>query len=308
MKILVTGAAGSVGGAVARDLLEAGHEVRAFDRAPLSPDLRARCEMQLGELTDRYAVLRAVEGVEAVAHLAAIPNPTHGNDLSLFAPNVLGTQLVFEACEAFEVRRVALASSASIMGFAFQNAPNGEEKLEPLCLPLDEDHPVLNCDVYGLSKQCNELTAAMYWRRSEIASVCLRLLGVFSLEKVHPWTRRNIEHGGQWKNRDLWGYVERRDAARAFRLALERIETGHHVLNIGAQDYLSSWPYRALLERHYPALLPSFEEAVAAGYNPAHGGWDTRRAEQLLGWKSQHHWGDLEELRALKEARLTAPK
>ncbi len=301
MKILVTGAAGGVGGAVARELLDAGHEIRAFDRAPLPRDLRERCEMHLGDLTDRYAVLRAVEGVEAVAHLAAIPNPVHGNDLSLFAPNVLGTQLVFAACEAYDVRRVALASSCSIFGFAFQNVPFGEEVIGPRFLPITEDHPIENRDLYGLSKGCNEATAAMYNRRCGIASVCLRLCAVHSLEEIHPWLRRSLERG-EWKSRDLWGYVERRDAARAFRLALERVESGAHVVTLAAQDYWSAWPYRALLERHYPAMLPSFDAAVADGYDPAHGGWDSRRAGELLGWKSKHHWSDLEGLGELRSS------
>lgn len=303
MKILVTGASGKVGSAVARELLDAGHEVRAFDRVPLSGDLRDRCEMQLGDLTDRFALLRAVEGVEAVAHLAAVPNPMGGNDLALFAPNVWGTQMVFEACEAFDVRRVSIASSCSIHGFAFQNAPNGEEKIGPHYLPINEDHPVENCDVYGLSKQCNEATAAMYTRRNGMATSCMRLQSVNSVEKTNHWLRRSLENGGEWKSRDLWGYVEPRDAARAFRFALEQLESGHHVLTIVAQDYWSAWPFRALLEKHYPDLLSSFDAAVESGYNPSHGAWDSRRAQELLGWKSQFHWGDVEELRDLREKR-----
>ncbi|BCM93638.1 uronate dehydrogenase [Abditibacteriota bacterium] len=303
MKILVTGAAGTIGRIVVRDLLDAGHEVRAFDRAPLPRELRDKCESQLGDLTDRYAVLKAVEGVEGVAHLGAIPNPENGSDLILFPPNVLGTQLVFEACEAFDVGRVALASSGSIFGFAFQNAPHGEEKIGPHYLPMTEEHPIENCDVYGLSKQCNEITAGMYSRRTGMATTCLRLGWVNSTERLNPWMRRALERGGEWKSRDLWGYVDRRDAARAFRLALEHVENGHHILHIMAQDYWSTLPYRALLELHYPSLLPSLDEAVAAGYDASQGGWNTKRAQELLGWKSQHHWGDLEELKDLVEQR-----
>jgi nucleoside-diphosphate-sugar epimerase len=299
MKILVTGASGGVG----RDLLGAGHDVRAFDRVPLPADLRPQCESHLGDITDRYAVLKAVEGVEAVAHLAAIPHPGGGNDLILFAPNVLGTQLVLEACESFGIGRVALASSCSIHGFAFQNVPHGEEVIGPHFLPLTEDHPIENRDVYGLSKQCNELTAAMVSRRTGMATTCLRLMAVFSLEELNPWTRRNLERGLEWKSRDLWGYVESRDAARAFRLSLENVESGHHVLLITAQDYWSTSPFRALIERHFPHLLPSMDEAQSKGYDFKDGGFDTRRAQELLGWKSEHHWGDLEELKGLKEER-----
>lgn len=301
MKILVTGAAGAVGSAVARELLEAGYEVRTFDRVPIARELREKCELHLGDLTDRLAVLRAVEGVDAVAHLAAIPHPQGGNSLMLFAPNVLGTQLVFEACEAFEVGRVVLASSASIFGFAFQNAPQGEEVIGPHYLPIDEKHPIENRDVYGLSKQCNEITAGTYSRRTGMATTCLRLGWVNSTERIEGWTRRSLERGSEWKSRDLWGYVERRDAACAFRLALEKVENGHHVLHVLAQDTWSVLPFRELLEKHYPDLLASFDEAVAAGYMASQGGWNTRRAQELLGWKSQHHWGDNEELKDLAQ-------
>ena len=303
MKILVTGASGAVGRAVVRDLLGNGHEVRAFDRVPLPADLRGQCESHLADITDRFAVLKAVEGVDGVAHLAAIPNPTNGNDLQLFAPNVLGTQLVLEACESFDVKRCVLASSCSIHGFAFQNAPHGEEAIGPHFLPLDENHPIENRDVYGLSKQCNELTAAMMTRRTGMVTTCLRLMMVLSTERLNPWTRRSLERGIEWKSRDLWGYVEQRDAARAFRLSLEGVESGHHVLIIAAQDYWSVAPFRTLIERHYPELLPSMDEAEANGYDFAHGGWDTRRAQKLLGWKSQHHWADVEELKPLREER-----
>ncbi|RYX83349.1 NAD(P)-dependent oxidoreductase [bacterium] len=306
MKILVTGAAGAIGRVVVGELLDAGHEVRAFDRTPIPRELRDRCEMQLGDLTERFTVLKAVEGVDGVAHLAAIPNPEGGNDAILFPPNVLGTQLVFAACEAFEVRRVAIASSASIFGFAFQNAPHGEEKIGPHYLPINEAHPIENCDVYGLSKQCNEMTAGMYARRTGMAATCFRLGWVNSVEKLNNWTRRALERGMEWKSRDLWGYVDRRDVARAFRMALENVESGHHILNILAQDYWSVTPYRTLLELYYPTLLPSFDEAVTIGYDPMHGGWDTRRAQELLGWKSIHHWSDHEELQDLAEQRRAA--
>ncbi|RYG53242.1 SDR family oxidoreductase, partial [bacterium] len=221
-------------------------------------------------------------------------------------PNVLGTQLVFEACAAFDVSRVALASSGSIFGFAFQNAPHGEEKISAHYAPITEAHPIENCDVYGLSKQCNEMTAGMYSRRTGMATTCLRLGWVNSVERLNNWTRRALERGAEWKSRDLWGYVDRRDAARAFRLALEEVESGHHILNIMAQDYWAVLPYRTLLETHYPNLLASFDEAVAGGYEASQGGWDTRRAQELLGWKSQYHWSDLEELKDLAKQRREA--
>ena len=286
MKVLVTGAAGKVGGAVARDLLDAGHQVRILDRAVPAPELRARCEVVYADLTDRFALLRACEGVEAIAHLAAVPDPVGGKDLELFAPNVVGTQYLLAAAEAYDVKRVALASSGSIYGYPFQRNDN----IEPHYLPLDEAHPIENQDVYALSKQCNELTAAMYTRRCGMATTCLRLSKVVDLQSGNPWMRRWLERAGAHRDRDLWSYVEIRDAARAFRLALERVESGHHVVLLAARDLWGTGDWRALIEEHYPKLAPFLD----SGFDyERYGFWDTRRAGELLGWESRWHWREV---------------
>ncbi len=288
MKVLVTGGAGKVGDATARELIEAGHAVRLLDQTAPKADLRERCEVVYADLTDRLAVLRAVEGCEAIVHLAAITSPTNGNDLQLFAPNVLGTQHVFAAAEAHDIKRVALASSTSIYGFAFQKS----ETLNPQYLPMDENHPMMPEDVYALSKQCNELTAAMYTRRTGMATTCLRLCWVLSFERIERWGRRWLERAGEHPSREMWSYVERRDAARAFRLAIERVESGHHVVAITANDIWGPGAEtdegrRARIERHFPELLPFLDN----GFDYArYGFWDTRRAEELLGWTSRYHW------------------
>ena len=283
MKILVTGAAGRVGSFVARDLLEAGHSVRIFDQTAPASDLRERCEVVYGDLLDRFALLRACEGIEGVAHLAAIPDPMGRNAIELFAPNVLGTQLVLDAAQAHDIKRVALASSISIYGFAFQKSGD----LQPDYLPIDVAHPLPIEDVYALSKQCNELTAAMYSRRDGMATTCLRLAWVVDLAKPNRWVRRRIENAADFKDNGFWSYIDVRDAARAFRLALERVETGHHVLLLTARDLLAEQEPRALIERHFPALLPSMDDDFDFA---RYGFWDTRPATELLGWESKFHW------------------
>lgn len=288
MKVTVTGGAGKVGQAVAREFLEFGYEVQIIDRAAPPADLREQCEVCYLDLTDRLGLLRALEGSHAVAHLAGIPSPANGNDLELFAPNVLGTQHVLAAAEAHDIKRLALASSLSIHGMAYQNSGN----IEAHYLPFDENHPIENEDVYGLSKQCNELTAAMYTRRTGMATTCFRLTYVAELENKDHWSRRWLERAGQQKNRDLWSYIDRRDAARAFRLAIEKVESGHHVLLLAARDL---WGHggetdegrRARIEQHFPHLLPFLDNGFDYG---KYGFIDTRRAEELLGWESRFHW------------------
>src|SRR5438034_8741576 len=99
MKVLLTGVAGRVGSVTAREFLEHGHTVRALDKLPPPDDLRGRVEMVYADLTDRFALLRAAEGCEAIAHLAAIPAPGRVDDI-IFNTNVTGTQFVLAAAEA----------------------------------------------------------------------------------------------------------------------------------------------------------------------------------------------------------------
>lgn len=68
MKVLVTGASGMLGGAVATALRDRGHAVSAFQRRPA--DLPG-IEDRTGSLTEPDSIARAVEGMDAVVHLAA---------------------------------------------------------------------------------------------------------------------------------------------------------------------------------------------------------------------------------------------
>lgn len=288
MKVTVTGGAGQVGQAVAREFLDAGYQVQLIDRAAPSDDLRERCEVCYLDLTDRLGVLRTLEGSEAIAHLGAIPNPQGGRDLDLFPTNVVGTQYVLAAAEAHNIKRVALASSLSIHGMAFQTS----QTVQPRYLPLDENHPIENEDVYGASKQCNEVTAAMYTRRTGMATTCLRLSWVTDLARMDRWAARWLERAGESKSLDLWSYVERRDVATAFRLAIEKVESGHHIVLLAARDLWgkdgeNSKGWRARIEQHYPDLLPFLDNGFDYG---KYGFIDTRRATELLGWESRYHW------------------
>ncbi|MGH3064100.1 MAG: SDR family oxidoreductase, partial [Gaiellaceae bacterium] len=74
MKVLVTGATGFVGPAVANAIVDAGHEVRVLERKPGSwREAGIRCQEAVqGDMTDPDTLRRAAEGQEAVVHLVAI--------------------------------------------------------------------------------------------------------------------------------------------------------------------------------------------------------------------------------------------
>src|SRR5579884_4311841 len=109
-RVLVTGSTGAVGQPLVRYLVERGHTVRGFARRP-TPGIE---DYVVGDLTDRDAVRRAVEGMDAVVHLGAYPNPADFIDV-LLGPNVVGLYHVCEAAAAFKVPRLVLASSVQVI-------------------------------------------------------------------------------------------------------------------------------------------------------------------------------------------------
>jgi nucleoside-diphosphate-sugar epimerase len=298
MKVLVTGASGRVGAATVREFLEHGYDVRALDKMALPAELRPgkikeewrdRLEMVYADLTDRLTLLKAAEGCDSIAHLAAVPNPSRSEE-RLTEINVLGTQHILAAAEANGIQKVALASSNCVFGFVFALHP-----IQPEYLPIDDNHPCKPQDLYGLSKVLNEETAAAYTRRCGMTTVCLRLTTVMGFEDGHNhWKRRQLERGGDHASREFWTYVDVRDSARAFRLSVEQAKPGHHRLLIAARDSFAAHDIRELVRRHYP------ERAAEVEHLHAHDSlYVTTPAEEQIGWVSQHSWRDVEAFKNL---------
>ena len=171
MKILVTGATGLLGNATAEYLVSKGHEVVAVDRVDgvVAPNLT----VIVGDLTNLEFCDSVMSGIEAVIHLAAIPNPTDKRQHEVFSNNVVSSFAVFSAAAHAGVRIVAYASSLSAYGFAYS-----ESWTSPKYVPVDEEHPLVYEESYALSKEVNELSARMWFSRTGISFVGMRF----------PWT------------------------------------------------------------------------------------------------------------------------
>jgi nucleoside-diphosphate-sugar epimerase len=110
VKVLVTGASGFLGGAVAGAVRDAGHDVRTFQRRPSGVD---GVTDVLGSMTDPTAVRSAVAGVEAVVHLAAKVSLA-GDPADFARVNVEGTRDLLAAARAAGVTRFVFVSSPSV--------------------------------------------------------------------------------------------------------------------------------------------------------------------------------------------------
>lgn len=142
--VLITGGFGYVGSRLTPHLLGLGHRVRVLDamlytragldaleKAPGLGDWRSRFELVEGDLRDPEVVERAVRGIDAVVHLAAISNDPTGE-----IDEVLTRQVNFDAvgmliamCKAAGVRRFVNASSSSVFGI--KSETDVTEELEP---------------------------------------------------------------------------------------------------------------------------------------------------------------------------------
>ncbi|GAA2174805.1 NAD-dependent epimerase/dehydratase family protein [Agrococcus versicolor] len=108
--MLVTGASGFLGRAVATELVASGHEVRTLQRRPSGV---AGATDVLGTVTDAGAVARAVDGVEGVVHLAAKVSLA-GDPAEFRAVNVEGTRTLLDAARDAGATRFVQVSSPSV--------------------------------------------------------------------------------------------------------------------------------------------------------------------------------------------------
>lgn len=282
-RIIVTGSEGKLGHYVVEELNRAGYKVIGTDTRPSSGRNRYARYVQ-GDLNQLGEVYGLLAEADAVIHLAAIPNPVSYSPERIFANNVMSTYNVMEAASKLGIQRVVFGSSESAYGFCWAKHP-----FAPHYLPVDEDHPLLPQESYGLSKQTNEHIGDMFARRVNMQVFAMRFSLVLTPEE---YSREIAAFSDTARHhRILWSYVDARDAATACRLALETSPNESQEacrLDVTSSDILSDVGLEELARRYYPQVpLPgaSIQELTAFVTN--------RRARERLNWKPVHSWREI---------------
>ncbi|HSC17357.1 MAG TPA: NAD-dependent epimerase/dehydratase family protein [Rhizomicrobium sp.] len=275
--VLITGGAGFIGSHLARDLLGAGYSVRVLDALDpqvhggaerpsyLDPDI----ELLNGDVCDRDAVRRALNGVQMVCHFAAKVGV--GQSMYEMAryteANELGTAVLLEEMTEAGTSKLLVASSMSIYGEGLARLgdtlveppprslgqlKDGEWEpqtadghiLEPVPTP-ETKHPSLT-SVYALNKYTQERMCLIWGQAYGRDVTAMRFFNVYGPDQAlsNPYTGVLAIFGARLLNgrppmvfedglqrRD---FVHVRDVARACRLALESNAAAGLAINVGS--------------------------------------------------------------------------
>jgi nucleoside-diphosphate-sugar epimerase len=272
----VTGATGQLGQEVVRQLKDRGCLVTALDLRETDAPVE---RVVVGNASDAEVVRDAVDGIDGIIHLAALRTPTLGTPEQVFCGNTSATFNVLEQGAQAGVRQAVIASSYSILGL-----PYATRVRHPAYLPIDEHTPGQVEDPYGLSKQVDELIAAMMWWRHGLSVVALRFPFLGGIDEGLLERADRITKNPASAASELWTYLETRDAAAACVAGLTQPDPGFHAIAVAAPTTLAPYPTTQLLDAYHPNVprRTVFEGRTA----PV----DLRKARSLLGWSPEYVW------------------
>lgn len=230
MRFLVTGAYGFVGRYLIAELRQAGHQVVGYDAGPAPADLRD-IQAESGDVRDAEALRSVIRRTapDACVHLAAMAFvPAGASDpQSMIEVNILGTIRLLEAFRKESPgTRLLVVSTAQVYGLAPRPAPIREED----CLAPDS--------IYAISKAAADDTARLYARQYGMDVLVTRpynhigpgqspiyVVSAFAkqVREIAAGAPSEIKVGNLDSFRD---FTDVRDVARAYRLLIERGQTG----------------------------------------------------------------------------------
>jgi nucleoside-diphosphate-sugar epimerase len=257
MNILITGGAGFLGSHLCRAVANAGHSVRVLD-------LHANPEYPtiIGDVTDESTVKQALDGIDAVYHLASFIEAGESvkRPYEYTRNNVLGAVVLLEAMRQMEVKTFIFSSSAAVYG-------------EPIRVPIFEDDRTMPINPYGMTKLALEALASSYSYSHGFTCAALRYFNLYGPGEDHtPETHaipRFITQIATGEEVTIWGSGEHQrdfvyvaDIVAAHIKALDLPKGKFHYFNLSGKNATKVLDVLTMLENliekkanihHFPA-------------------------------------------------------
>jgi len=303
-KVLVVGGAGYIGSHVTQALLKSGHQPIVFDN--LSTGSRSNVPEGVtlihGDILLLPQIENALKKVDAVIHLAALKaagdSMIHPEEYATH--NVSGTINLLNAALRANVKNIVFSSTAAVYG-------------EPQYVPIDEDHPKIPANFYGVTKLQIETLLQWYSSLKGIHYASLRYFNasgydiegnVLGLERnpnnLFPiameavvGVRKQVEvYGNDYDTPDgscIRDYIHVTDLASAHVSALEYLlsEKQNLELNLGTSKGLSVFEVLDAAKAYSGVDFPVIHAARRLG-DPSIVLASAQKAKELLGWSAQH--------------------
>lgn len=295
MKVLVTGADGFIGSHLTEALVRQGYEVRAFvlynsfgswgwlDSSP--DEIKSAIDVFAGDIRDPHGVRTAMQGCDAVLHLAAliaIPYSYHSPD-TYVDTNIKGTLNVLQAARELGVSRVIHTSTSEVYGTA-------------RFVPITEEHPLQGQSPYSASKIGADQLAYSFYASFDLPVVIARPFNTYgprqSARAVIPTIItqiasgvRHLKLGALHPTRDF-NYVA--DTAAAFIAALKSERGLGEVVNFGSNFEISIGDTVRTIAEVMGAEIDIETDAarLRPGKSEVERLWaDNQKADALFGWR-----------------------
>lgn len=277
--ILVTGGSGRLGTYVV-DRLKQKHVVTVLD---ITPPKASDVRYLSVSITDLAALTEALKGIDAIVHLAAVPNPRTSTPQACFTVNTQGTWTILQAAKDAGVKRVVVASSDAATGLHYN-----PKNWAPQYLPVDEAHPLRPSEVYSLTKEITESICRCFAVRGKVEVLAIRPGHiVFELEYPELPTR-----GSDVQNYHLWGFVAPEDVAQGFDLALDLTDGTYDCIFIGGADGLNERPTLEMFKERF-GYEPVVRKPEIYAALPNAGVFDISHAREKLGYEPRFTHSDL---------------
>ncbi len=329
--VLVTGGAGFIGSHTVDQLLEQGYQVRVFDSLdpqvhgdrPDPPDyLNRQAEFVRGDVRDRAALKAALEGIDAVIHLAAAVGVGQSQyEISHYVDvNVGGTAMLLDILvnDKPPVRRLLVASSMSLYGEGLYRRPSDGEPVNPMlrsdeqlarrdfqmrdpdtgevlqAVATPEAKPAMCTSVYALTKKEQEELCLLVGKSYGIPTVACRFFNVYGPRQSlsNPYTGVAAIFSARIKNRNapliyedgeqMRDFISVHDLARGILLLLEDERSDYQSFNIGTGIAVSVLSIARTLARLYGRL-----------------DLEPRIVQQFRSGDVRHCYADISKIRAL---------